>query len=47
MARSAKVVRNWLAGLTPSTQAKFAAENMERILEDKPSPGGPCEFLTR
>ncbi|MCH8226524.1 MAG: amidohydrolase family protein [Chloroflexi bacterium] len=47
VARSAKVVRNWLAGLTPSTQARLAAENMERILEDKPSPGGPCEFLTR
>ena len=43
---SAKLIRIWLANLTPSTQAKLAAENMERILEAKPSPGSPCEFLT-
>ena len=47
VARSAAVIRRWLDNLTPSTQAKFAAENMERILESKPSPGDPCEFLTR
>ena len=47
VARSAKVIRNWLSkNLTPSTQRKLAAENMERILEAKPSPGSPCEFLT-
>ena len=45
--RSARLVRNWLSNLTPATQAKLAAENMERILEDRPSPGIPCEFLTR
>ena len=47
VARSAKVVRNWLSGLTPSTQAKLAAQNMERILEAEPSPGSPCDFLTK
>ena len=47
VARSVKVIRNWLSkNLTPSTQRKLAAENMERILEAKPSPGSPCEFLT-
>ena len=47
VARSATVTRNWLANLTPSTRAKFAAENMERILDDQPSPGIPCELLTK
>ena len=47
VARSATVVRNWLSDLSPSTQAKFAAENFERILVDQPSPGSPCEFLTK
>ena len=47
VARSAKVVRNWLTSLTPSTQAKLAAENMERILEAQPSPGSQCELLTK
>ena len=45
--RSARVIRNWLSNLTPSTQAKFASDNMERILKSKPSSGLRCEFLTR
>ena len=45
--RSARLIRNWLSDLTPSTQAKLAAENLLRILEDRPSPGSPCEFLTK
>jgi len=47
VARSAKVIRNWLSNLTPSTQAKLSFENMERILQSKPSAGLLCELLTK
>ncbi len=44
---SARVTRKWLANLMPSTQAKLASGNIERILEAKPASGQQCEFLTK
>ena len=36
---SNNLIRAWLSQLTPATQRKLAADNMERILESKPSMG--------
>jgi Tat protein secretion system quality control protein TatD with DNase activity len=40
----ARLIRGWLAQLSPTTQRKLASENMERILAARPASIQTCQF---
>jgi hypothetical protein len=43
----ARLIREWLAQLSPATQRKLASENMERILAARPASVQTCQFQTK
>lgn len=46
-ARRVGWVRGWLSQLGPTTQARLAAENAERLLAQRPPSGQTCQFQSR
>jgi hypothetical protein len=46
-ARRVQWVRGWLAQLSPSTQARLASQNAERLFAPRPPTAQTCQFQSR